>query len=131
MAQVLHSDPHDQRTDIRGDSYRQKVRDLNDDFRKSLGCGRDAANHLLLTRGVLAKFKGDMGAVLALLMAFNDFTKENDPWNEHDFGAFEFRGERIFWKIDTYDREGKGASPNPADPSVTSRVLTVMLASEY
>jgi len=55
----------------------------------------------------------------------------NDPWGEHDFGSFEHNGNTIFWKIDCYDREMKHGSPNPADATVTQRVLTVLLAEEY
>ena len=37
----------------------------------------------------------------------------------------------VFWKIDAYDRTLEFGSDDPADPSVTRRVLTIMLASEY
>jgi hypothetical protein len=37
----------------------------------------------------------------------------------------------IFFKIDYYDRTLTAHSPDPADPAVTRRVITVMLASEY
>jgi len=50
---------------------------------------------------------------------------------EHDFGSFDYCGERIFWKIDYYDRECRYGSENPADPEQTTRVLTIMLAKEY
>jgi Protein of unknown function (DUF3768) len=38
---------------------------------------------------------------------------------------------RCFWKIDLYDREMELMSPDPANPDVTTRILTVMLADEY
>ena len=55
-----------------------------------------------------------------MVKEFDAFNEGNDPWNEHDFGAFDFRGEMIFWKID--DHKGHEGY---------ELVLTVMLASEY
>ncbi|SFM11408.1 DUF3768 domain-containing protein, partial [Methylorubrum salsuginis] len=63
--------------------------------------------------------------------AFDRFDADNDPFGEHDFGALEAAGERVFFKIDYFDRAGRFASPDPADTSVTTRVLTVLLAREY
>jgi hypothetical protein len=52
-------------------------------------------------------------------------------YEEHDFGSFEVEGETIFFKIDYYDRTLTHHSPDPADPAVTERVITIMLADEY
>jgi hypothetical protein len=54
-----------------------------------------------------------------------------DPYGEHDFGAFEHNGQRIFWKIDYYGLTMTNGSEDPSDPKHTVRMLTVMLASEY
>jgi hypothetical protein len=62
---------------------------------------------------------------------FDDFTPDNDPYGEHDFGSFEADGHKVFFKIDYYDKALAYGSENPADPAVTERVLTIMLASEY
>jgi hypothetical protein len=62
---------------------------------------------------------------------FNSFDEDNDPYGEHAFGALEIEGERLFFKIDYYDQSLSAHSPDPADESVTKRVLTIMLAEEY
>ncbi len=62
---------------------------------------------------------------------FDDFNEDNDPYGTHDFGAFELDGERLMFKVDAYDQNLEFGSPNPADPNVTIRVLTIFLASEY
>ena len=62
---------------------------------------------------------------------FDRFDEDNDPYGEHDFGALEVEGERLFFKIDYYDHDLSAHSPDPADPSVTKRLLTIMLADEY
>ncbi|SEJ80644.1 Protein of unknown function [Sphingobium sp. AP50] len=61
----------------------------------------------------------------------DDFSVDNDPHGERDFGRFEFEGAVLYWKIDYYDRSLEFGSPNPADPNVTTRVLTILLADEY
>ncbi|MBL0001421.1 MAG: DUF3768 domain-containing protein [Sphingomonadales bacterium] len=72
-----------------------------------------------------------MMAALLAVRTFNDFTNGNDPYGEHDFGAFTMGGERLFFKLDYYDHSLQAHSPNAADAAVTHRVLTIMLASEY
>jgi hypothetical protein len=53
------------------------------------------------------------------------------PYEEHDFGSFEADGQRIFFKIDYFHKALSHHSPDPCDPSVTERVITIMLAEEY
>jgi Protein of unknown function (DUF3768) len=62
---------------------------------------------------------------------YDAFCHANDPYDEHDFGAFEAEGEKIFFKIDYYDKELASHSPDPAYSSVTEPVITIMLAEEY
>ncbi len=77
-------------------------------------------NMLVVTRGIAAEFDGRLEEVLKRVRDFSTFTKDNDPYKEHDFGAFELDEHKIFWKIDDYDgHDGYGL------------VLTIMLASEY
>lgn len=104
----------------------QRIARLNDLLRKGVGQGE-----MFITAGIVDMGQGAVGDILALVRDFDGFSADNDPYGEHDFGAITYRGERIFWKIDYYDRAMRYGSDNPADPVVTRRVLTIMLAREY
>ena len=97
------------------------VRKLNDAFRTTLNGGT-----VLMTAGVVALGLERQAEVLAAVQAFDDFNADNDPWAEHDFGSVEVAGHRINFKVTRACH-----SPEPADPAVTERVLTILLASEY
>ncbi|GJE42186.1 DUF3768 domain-containing protein [Methylobacterium soli] len=103
-----------------------RVRALNDILRRSLSGGT-----LMLSAGIVALGRERQQAILSAIAAFDDFNSDNDPHGEHDFGALEAAGKCVFFKIDYFDRALARASPDPADSSVTARVLTVMLAHEY
>jgi hypothetical protein len=55
------------------------------------------------------------------------FSSQSLGWD----GVLEIQGERVFFKTDYFDLAMTAMSPDPADPAVTRRVLTIMLASEY
>jgi hypothetical protein len=38
---------------------------------------------------------------------------------------------RVWLKIDCYDRDLVWGSPDPADPAVTRRVVTILLPEDY
>ena len=99
---------------------------LNDKFRKSFIGGR-----VMLTAGINALPADDVAVILSRVRNFNDFTTANDPYKQHDMASFEYKGQRIFWKIDYYDRNLQYLSEDPADTSKTIRVLTILLAEEY
>jgi hypothetical protein len=103
-----------------------RIAALNDAFRTTLIGGR-----VYLTRGIAALSPSAQESIIARVRAFADFTPENDPYGEHDFGILKLDGATIYWKIDLYDNDLKFGSPNPEDPSVTTRVLTILLAEEY
>lgn len=103
-----------------------RVRELNDAFRSTLSGGT-----LVLTAGIVALGAEAQDRISAAVRGFANFDGDNDPWNEHDFGALDIDGERIFFKLDYFDLHRAMHSPDPADPTVTERVLTIMLASEY
>ena len=99
---------------------------LNDRFRQSFIGGL-----IVTTPGVRDLSHSTRASVLAAVRGFDDFSKDNDPYSEHDFGAFEVDGDKYFWKIDYYDSTYERSSPDPLDLSVTRRVMTVMRADEY
>jgi len=103
-----------------------RIRTLNDALRRSLTGGV-----LMMTRGIIALGLTRQLRILEAVAAFDAFDPDNDPYGEHDFGALEVDGTRLFWKIDYLDLGLSNHSPDPADPSVTTRVLTIMLAEEY
>lgn len=98
----------------------------NDNFRKHLSQGT-----LVLTQGIRSNTKEDLEAIITKVRTFDNFDENNDPYNEHDFGAFDFKGKKIFWKIDNYDREFLYLSPDVSNPRLTNKVMTVMYAEEY
>ena len=99
---------------------------INDTFRKTFQGGK-----VVLTRGIRALSKTEVAEIMLKVSKFNDFTVANDPYEEHDYGAFEYHGKKICWKIDYYDKNYEYSSKNPADVTKTNRVLTIMLADEY
>jgi len=105
--------------------HAEAIAKLNDQHRARPGDG------WVMTSGVQALGARAMVQAVAAVVAFSDFGEDNDPHGERDFGAFEISGQRLFWKIDYYDQSLTLASPEPADPAVTRRVLTLMLAEEY
>jgi hypothetical protein len=104
----------------------ERIRALNDDFRRTFVGGA-----VLITAGVEAMPLDQRRSLLEKVRAFDVFTDDNDPHGEHDFGSVDEGGVRYFWKIDCYDCAAEFGSPDPADPAVTTRVLTIMRADEY
>jgi uncharacterized protein DUF3768 len=100
-----------------------KIAALNDAFRKTLAGGK-----VVLTRGISELGSTAVGDLLLEVRSFHQFTEENDPHEEHDFGSIQYDGHKVFWKIDLYEEPGVKAGNG--EPVVT-RVLTVMLAGEY
>jgi hypothetical protein len=104
----------------------ETIRELNDRFRTTMTGGR-----VMMTAGVDALPLDVKAMAIRRVATFSDFTPDNDPHKEHDFGSFTVAGRKFFWKIDAYDKAMEFGSEDPADPSKTTRVLTIMLAEEY
>jgi hypothetical protein len=110
-----------------------RIRELNDALRTA----RDhigvllARGQLFITQGVAARGNDFIDRAVEAVRRFDAFSAENDPYGEHDFGKFTLDGYDLFWKIDYYDNDLDRGSPDAADPEVTKRVLTILLAEEY
>lgn len=109
-----------------GDTNASRIALLNDAFRTTFSGGR-----VVMTSGVAGLPDMVKASALRKVAEFSEFTEDNDPYGERDFGAFELCNRRFFWKIDYYDERLEHGSDDPADPQKTTRVLTLMLASEY
>lgn len=99
---------------------------LNDAFRVNPILGTT-----ILTAGIRNNSSEDIATIMNKVRNFNNFDEDNNPYGERDFGAFDFKGQKIFWKIDYYDTKFLYFSPNVSNAKVTNRVLTVMYADEY
>jgi hypothetical protein len=104
----------------------EAIRTLNDELRQNLTTGT-----ALLTAGVAALGADAVARIVKTIAVYDDFCHANAPYEEHDFGSFEVDGHKLFFKIDHYDKALASHSTDPADPSVTERVITIMLAEEY
>ena len=108
------------------DRTTQSIALLNDQARTTLtNC------KIIITQGIDLLGNDAVDCILNLVKSFDDFSERNDPFGEHDFGATEYKSNTIFWKIDYYDLDLINQSPDPSDPHVTRRVLTIMLGEEY
>jgi Protein of unknown function (DUF3768) len=108
------------------DSKTARIRALNDELRQNF-----AEGVAVMTPGIAALGGEAVARIVKTVAIFDDFCHANDPHEEHDFGGFDADGRRVFFKIDYFDESLTYHSPDPADPSVTKRVITIMLAEEY
>lgn len=104
----------------------ETIKKLNDDFRTTLTGGQ-----IMMTPGITALGPDAVARLIDKLIAYDDFSEDSDPHHEHDFGAIEIDGERTFFKVDYFSVDLQAHSPDPTNPKITRRVMTVMLASEY
>lgn len=104
----------------------ERIARLNDALRKTGTGGR-----VMITRGVRVLADFNPIELARALTAYDQFDAVNDPHGERDFGAIDLWGAELLFKIDYYAHDLLLGSDDPADPSVTQRVLTVFLAEEY
>ena len=120
-----------------------RIARLNDRARQAMGLACTA----FVTVGFRSLPEADQSCVRELIETYDAFDEDGDPHGELDFGAIyqlacgrwtterpkvrDDERERVFWKLDYYDRDLRFGSEDPANPAVTRRVLTIMLADEY
>ena len=120
-----------------------RIARLNDLARQAMGVACTA----VATVGFRSLPDADQSSVRELIETFDAFDDDNDPHGERDFGAIyqlvcgrwtterprlrEDERERVFWKLDYYDRDMAFASDDAANSAITQRVLTIMLSDEY
>ena len=120
-----------------------RIARLNDLARSAIGVACTA----VATVGFRSLPEADQSRVRELIETFDAFDEDNDPHGERDFGTIyqladgrwtterprlrEDERERVFWKLDYYDRQMRFASEDAANPAITRRVLTIMLSDEY
>ena len=120
-----------------------RIARLNDLARSAMGVACTA----VATVGFRSLPASDQSRVRELIETYDAFDEDNDPHGERDFGTIYQLGngrwtterprvrdderERVFWKLDYYDCDLQFGSEDAANPAVTRRVLTIMLADEY
>ena len=120
-----------------------RIARLNDLARRAMGVACTA----VATVGVRSLPDADQSRVREMIETYDAFDEDSDPHGERDFGAIyqlacgrwtterpkvrDDERERVFWKLDYYDRDLQFGSDDPANPAITRRVLTIMLADEY
>ena len=95
-----------------------RIARLNDRARQAMGLTCTA----FVTVGFRSLPDADQSRVRELIETYDAFDEDSDPHGER---------ERVFWKLDYYDRDLRFGSEDPANPAVTRRVLTIMLSDEY
>jgi hypothetical protein len=104
---------------------------LNDRVRHGL----DRTAKVMMTSNLLAHLSDGTGpsrilAQATLMKALRSCTFSPDS-PERDFARFEVDGVTVLMKIDYFDPALEYGSENPADASVTRRVLTLMAREDY
>ena len=98
---------------------------LNDQLRKSCEGGT-----VVITRNVRSLDGFNARELVTALANYNGFDEDNDPHGERDMGDFKLFSTDLYFKIDYYDLDLKFGSDDPADTSITHRVITIMTEAD-
>ena len=120
-----------------------RIARLNDLARSAMGVACTAVT----TVGFRSLPDADQSRVREMIETYDAFDEDNDPHGKRDFGTIyqlcdgswtterprlsDDERERVFWKFDYYDCDLQFGSEDAANPAITRRVLTIMLADEY
>lgn len=104
----------------------ERIRILNDHLRQLHRGGM-----VVISQGIAALPRQVWAEVIVAVAAFDAFTKDNDPYGEHDCAVVDVGGLGVIFKIDYYDPSMLRHSDDATDPRVTRRVMTIMLTEEY
>lgn len=104
----------------------ERIQILNDHLRMFHRGGMVVLSRQLATLAIEVQRE-----VLGAVAKFNSFGVDNDPYGEHDCALVHVGALSIIWKIDYFDQMMEHQSDDPTDPTITRRVMTVMLAEEY
>ncbi len=126
LEQIINNFAPQTRKDHLAAKRANRIAALNDQLRQQ---GRGGS--IVMTQGISNLEPAARKRIIIAVRDFAAFTPDNDPYGERDCAVLEVDGQRVIWKIDAYDRSIRVGSPDPADPKVTHRVLTIMLADEY
>lgn len=109
-------------------SHTEKIRELNKAFWKEPHLhGRLMFSRYVADRGGLFGMK-----CINALAKYDGWNEDNDSYGEADFCVLTIDGEKVFAKLDYYDKHDQNyGSENPADPAKTLRVAVVMMPEEY
>ncbi|OCP22027.1 hypothetical protein BC361_25670 [Ensifer sp. LC54] len=108
------------------DEWTGDVRALNDKLRRG-----EAEGKIHIVGGLAQADHSEIAAAVEQVCTYAAFDPKDDPYGEHDFGAFTIGDQKFMWKIDYYAPDMESGSENPADPKVTRRVLTIFYAEDY
>jgi hypothetical protein len=124
-------------------NQRERIARLNDLARQAMGVACTA----VATVGFRSLPEADQSRVRELIETYDAFDDDNDPHGERDFGTIyqlacgrwtterprlrDDERARVLWKFDYYDGDLQFGSEDAANPAITRRVLTIMLADEY
>ena len=100
---------------------RAKIIELNDQFRATFKGGR-----VQMSRSVYELEPRLRARALWVLSKYKKFADDS----EHDWGTFIFGGYAFEWRIEYRAITGVGPSPDPANPDLTFRVLTLEVVAD-